>query len=130
MCTNTANLWWASFIACPYARTRSSHTAPAPVSLANADRVTSTSINWSRSFSSPCNRRPSHCLGSSTLVACLLRGSSVKLHRTFCSAALSTSFSQWMTGHAVAFGVIPPSPLTCNNIKSDNICYHALAIML
>jgi hypothetical protein len=35
-----------------------------------------------------------------------------------------------MAGHAVVSGVIPPSPSTCNSIKSDNICCRALAIML
>jgi hypothetical protein len=129
MCTNGANSWRAPFMAYPYACMRlSAYTTPPP--LANAARVALTLINWLRITFSFCNRCANHCLGSSTLVVCLLRGSSMKLHLACCLAVLSTNFPQLIVEHVVVSLAIDPSLLICNNIKLAKICYRALAIML
>jgi hypothetical protein len=115
-------------MACLYACMRlSAYTTPPP--LANAARVALTLINWLCITFSFCNCCANYCLGSSTLVACLLRGSSMKLYLACCLAALSTNFPQLIVGHAVVSLAINPSLLICNNIKLAKICYCALAIM-
>jgi hypothetical protein len=128
MCTNSANSWRASFMPCLYACTRPSiYTTPPP--LANAARVALTSINWLCIIFLFCNRRPNYYLGSSTLVAFLLRRSFMKLYLICCSAALSTRFPQLIVRHAVVSFTINLSLLICNNIKLAKICCRALAIM-
>lgn len=127
--TNSANSQQALFIAYLYIYTQLS-TYTTSLLLANAAYIALILINQLYITFLFCNCYANYYLGSSMLIAYLLRRSSIKLYSTYYLAILSTNFSQLIIKYAVISLATNLLLSIYNNSKLAKICCYALAIIL